>query len=188
MLHVEGHMAYVLPLTPPFVLAHKAARHRCTAALCSAAIAHVPAGCAVCAIVVASLHGCVSLVLRPPPATVRRSWPRSCRPATPCGPRGACRCGSAVPARPRQGCGTSPGHTCAGTVRACLRGHARRDARGTGHTAAAGGRHRCAADIRRWTSGKVALHIPRDWEKPRWSRHFRPPARLRMHRSPCARE
>jgi hypothetical protein len=68
MLHVAGYMAYVLPLTPPFVLAHKAARHRCTAALCSDAIAHALA-VAPLRHRVASLHGCVSLVHRPPPAT-----------------------------------------------------------------------------------------------------------------------
>ncbi len=77
-----------------------------------------------CAIVFASLRGCVSLALRLVPATVRRSWPRSCRPATPFGPRGACRCDSAVPSRPRQGCGTRATPVPGRSARACAAMHA----------------------------------------------------------------
>jgi hypothetical protein len=65
MLQVAGYMAYVLPLT----LAHKAARHRYNAALCSDAIAARVPAVAPLRHRVASLHGCVSLVIRTPPAT-----------------------------------------------------------------------------------------------------------------------
>ena len=130
MLHVAGYMAYVLPLTPPFVLAHKAARHRCTAALCSDAIAHALA-VAPLRHRVASLHGCVSLVLRPPPATYAQvvAAELSAGDAVRTARRVPVWLGRALTAAPGL---RHKGHTCAGTVRACLRGHARRDARGTG--------------------------------------------------------